>query len=775
MADTNRSEQLECVIPDTDIWKQELAPFLEVAPNPSLALTNGLGGAYFLTPSSTDSPSPTIRRDRDGCSIPGRMAIYSSRLLLADFELDSLPLQKRVETVILLGLTAELVTDQLTVMSEDSIWRSLSSEAALSDAENLISSARRFLLGISEDAAGWRDGAGTAKSQLVNAIIRTLIDEARHLTSKGLYYARVLSNLLQALVESHGLPSSGEQWLENLDFLKTSTVSVLPAVAVLSGLGESASTSKIVNKFCNRLISDIAGANVGQEKTLTSLVLLNTCTQIYDIGELPVAGNRLVFAVRQLTSWLETPSDLDYRFAAEVCRCLQRLLPCIKDVYGSYWESAVEFCIYIWTESMTKSLDHRLPAICSSLRLIATLQSIEDPNDDLVDVLESSMEKRSTALIELLKVPREHNTQPLEIVDSIISRHLEKVPLEHIRDLSELYGLVASESRAIQIAAFTMLHKALPAVQEKLSLDILLEKRDAQLPDELLSLLLDAPTLETYPDEVLTHFPAPIRSYLLSWHLVFDSFRSATFRVRSDYTENIKAANYIGPLMEFTFDVLGHSAAHPLNLDKANFTAEQIREYDVKLAGAETEERDMQWLLIHLYYLVLKYVPGLFKAWYIECRSKQTKIAVASWMTKHFSPIIISEALNDVLEWSTTQEAPGEDEKELVVRVSHAAKEVTAGYEVDEQEALIAIRVPPNYPLEGVSVTSVNRVVVNEKKWQSWIMTTQGVITFSVCFIVCMLYIPRDLCLTYNTVEREHHRRPSDFPSQHRGRHEGTD
>ncbi|KAI8964411.1 Zfp294 protein [Daldinia sp. FL1419] len=730
-ADAESDEQLENLIPNTNLWKEELALFLRETPNPSLAFTSAVGGAYFL-PTSTNTTSDTpVKRDRNGCSIPGRMATYITKMLSTGLRLDALPLLQRVEIVVYLSLTAELVADQITVKSENQIWSTLSSEALLSDAEELVSSARKALASIAEDAADWRDGSNTEQSRLVHSVIRTLIDESKSLTSTGLYCARALSELLQALVEKHGFPSSGEQWLADLDILKNNASTVFPAVAILGGLGESLSASRVVSNFCNRLVSDVAGANPGHEKSLIVLVLLNACTQIYNAEELPVAKNRLVFAIKQIISWLDTPEDLDYRFAAEACRSLQRLLPCVKDVYGPYWEKAIDFCIYLWTKQTTESLDCRLPEIHASLRLFITLQSLEEPNDDLIDALNASEEKRSTALIELLKLARDIDTQPLEIVDSIICRLVEKLPLHYIKDLSELYGLVASDLRSIQTAGFTILHKALPAAQEDLSLDVLLEKKEARLPDELLSLLLDAPTLEKYSDEALAHFPPPIRSYLLSWYLVFDSFKAAAFKVRSDYAENLKADNYVGPLMEFTFDVLGHSAAHPLNLEKAGFTEEHIKEYDIKLAEAETEERNMQWLLVHLFYLVLKYIPSLFKAWYMDCRSKQTRIAVEKWMTEFFSPIIILEALDDVEKWAETQDAPADDEKELAVKVSRAAKEVTAGYEVDELQASIGIRIPQEFPLENVSVSGINRVAVNERKWQSWIMTTQAVITFS--------------------------------------------
>lgn len=244
--------------------------------------------------------------------------------------------------------------------------------------------------------------------------------------------------------------------------------------------------------------------------------------------------------------------------------------------------------------------------------------------------------------------------------------------------------------------------------------------------------MLEPPTLEGYSDDLLVHFPTPVRSYLLTWLLIFDTYKEASFKVRSDYTRNLSAGDSIRPLLEFMFDVLGHSAAHAVNLDREGFTSDHIHAYDIKVADAEPEERSMQWLLIHLFYLTLKYVPGLFKAWYIDCRSKQTKIAVEAWMTKYFSPLVIDETLVEVSEWATKQEPPEEDEKELLIKVSRGSKEVTAGYEVDELQAAIAIRVPVAYPLEPVNVVGLNRVAVSEKKWQSWLLVTQGVITFSV-------------------------------------------
>lgn len=218
------------------------------------------------------------------------------------------------------------------------------------------------------------------------------------------------------------------------------------------------------------------------------------------------------------------------------------------------------------------------------------------------------------------------------------------------------------------------------------------------------------------------------------------------------------------PLLDFLFEVLGHSIARAIDLDRAGLTVSHIRAYDCKTAMAEEREHDMQWLLVNLYYKCLKYMPSMAKNWWIDCKSKQTRLAVEAWTERHFSPLNIEDTLDEVAKWTEEQEEPAEDEKELLVKVSRKSKEVYAGYEVDDMQAQIVIRLPPTYPLEGVKVESVHRVAVSEKKWQSWLMITQGVITFSVR-VIHSFPCSRSRQLTWIT-ERKHHRWPLHFPQK---------
>lgn len=726
-------EDVGKMFPNASVFKKELFRFLEHDLSPASRLTSNLGGAYFLCQAPRNESGGQVVRDQRGLSIPARMAMYTAALLSGGTAIDSLPQQSQAELLSLLCMTADLASDQMALLDEQSLFGNLTNSALTEEVQEFVTSTKLSVNSILAKFSSWKPGHG---GTVVDEMVNLLIQQASDLTPVGVYSARALTGILEAFSDAHGRGSTIEEWITKLEILKTSPSTVLPAMAFLTGYGEMLSSSKAVSNLLNRLISDIAGAAVSAEKTLVLLVLLNACMPLFELGQLPVANNRLVFAVKQITSWFEEgPESLGVAISTESCRALHRLLPCIRQVYGPYWEQTVDFCLALWEHASRDDVEQRLPYVHASVKLLSSLHALDEPNDDLVDALQSHAGSIDHGVLGLLKLPGSSSSQPQEIVDALLCREAVKIPLDHLQDTSEIYGLVASESREIQTAGFSLLHRLLPAAQEQLSLDVILEKKQARLPDELTSLLLDAPTLEAYPEEVLVQFPTAIRSYLLSWKLVFDAYEGAAHRVRSDYTEDLKTNGAIGPLLEFMFDVLGHSAASPLNLDKEGLTAEDIQTYDIKIGDSLPEEKNMHWLLVHLFYLSLKYAPGLFKTWFLDCRSKQTKIAIEPWMTKYFSPIIVHDAIAEVEKWSKSQDVSDPDEKELTVKVHYAQREISAMYAIDdggdEQQASILVKIKPNFPLEFVDVVGVNRVACSERTWQSWLRITQGIITIS--------------------------------------------
>ena len=176
-------------------------------------------------------------------------------------------------------------------------------------------------------------------------------------------------------------------------------------------------------------------------------------------------------------------------------------------------------------------------------------------------------------------------------------------------------------------------------------------------------------------------------------------------------------------LLRYTFNVLGHDRGKAVDASRFEITS-------YTADAEESPRRDVQRLLIHLYYLCLKHLPSLTRAWWHDAPGRQTTLAIESWTEKFISPFVISDELSNIIAWveSTSQE----EDDSMKVKVSKKVREITASYEVDEQTMQIVIKLPGAYPLHQATVEGLNRVAVDEEKWRSWLLSTRGVITFSV-------------------------------------------
>lgn len=77
------------------------------------------------------------------------------------------------------------------------------------------------------------------------------------------------------------------------------------------------------------------------------------------------------------------------------------------------------------------------------------------------------------------------------------------------------------------------------------------------------------------------------------------------------------------PLLDFTFDFLQKSNGKLADASKFN-----VRSFE--LDQSENSEKEIQWLLVHLYFLSLKYLPNITKAWWLDTK-KRIKGPVEAW------------------------------------------------------------------------------------------------------------------------------------------------
>ncbi len=221
------------------------------------------------------------------------------------------------------------------------------------------------------------------------------------------------------------------------------------------------------------------------------------------------------------------------------------------------------------------------------------------------------------------------------MLNELLSRQLKELADNSIVQAAELYPVLASESLALQLSAYDILHENIPKAQEQISFDKALSKvYVSKLPEELLSLILAAPRLESFTEiTVGSDMHATVQSYLLSWKLVYDHWTNSSSALKGDYVSSLKDGTYLQSLLDFAFDILINKRLKPVNASQ--FELEFYAPQTTQMA-----EKDTHWLLVHLYYLSLKYLPTLSKAWWRDTTSRQKAIAVEAWTEKYVSHLL---------------------------------------------------------------------------------------------------------------------------------------
>lgn len=747
-ASQSNPEIISGLFPSANEWEEALLPLLEVSPPPALVITSPLGGALHLIEASSTHRNSTLTlpRDAEGQCSALRVIRYVANLL-QNLPITSLTESRRADTARLFCLSLIIANDNLSVSGANHLWSQYSPEM---DAEmaTLVSSMQSIVHSWVEEL---KDGYSqqTLSDSLQSFLSATLV--MLWINSKGRgpqarTNAEAYGTLMSDIVETHGpQPKESESLARKaIDLRKEGEIMQL--AALLYGRSADLSLTVVGKRWCSELVADLTGLELNNkpDDAVFKLTLLNLLFGNISSGAKDIAKQRTVFFMRHVLPWLQIASSA--KIQAETLNTLLHIVPNIIDLYGDHWSQMLAAIARCWSDAPkldpTRPESHTsLPELYYGLRLYNTLKAAakaetedEEPNDDLVEALAESQQPLVEGLFNLLSLSYQSSdeyNQPLRMINELTTRAIRDVPSEICPSSDVIYPLLSTTSDVVQQIAYEVLHNKIPSMQEQLSLDAALENRKVKLPEELLSLVLEAPNAQDLEDTPWERIiPLSLRSYLLSWLLVFDHFNYSSYRLKSDYLDSLKELSPLPALLDFTFDFLGHRRGRPIDASKFDIT-----KYDPSDVSGDPK-RDCQQLLSHIYFLALQNVPGLVKAWWIDLRARALVSSIESWTEKHVSPHIISAALITVSQWATEQSDPNNpnaasESEQLKIAVNQRANEIRASYDVDEQTMSITIKIPGAWPLLQASVIGTSRVGVDEKKWQSWVRGCQGVITFS--------------------------------------------
>lgn len=542
-SDTESLELLQNLLPTLDSWEAALEPFLKTPPHPTFSITNPLGGGVYLV--EQEFQPAKVSRDSEGFSPALRMAAYTARLFTKFPILEKLPKERRAQLFEQLLLTVQLTNDNISRATANDVFNVYTSHTE-NDAVEVVADVQALLADWISKSGAWWTGDLESEYSFVREALERLRESSRGFSSKAFYNARAYASTISELIETHGWPSKETPKMEeSLNEIRKSKDIFLVA-AFLYGHSTPLAAHGSSFRMCNELIAQLTGHNITQDVQggLIQLVLLNVIVANQDGISDTIAKQRLIFFVKHMSEWLELQDDdaIPLSVKAEVYRGFSLLLPVMKDIYGEHWENILNSLTGFWSsasafEDQGVGYEAAIPCIHASLKLYATLkvlQADEDPNEDLVEIWNLSQPAISKGLIELLKQSEgldDYNHQPLKIVNELLSRYISSISVTQLENTEELFPLLVTESSSVQQAAFDILHKQIPAAQEEISINAALEKSTAQLPDELLSLVLEPPSKEIMGRwDFNRTMPLSLRGYLFSWLLIFDHFTNSVSR-----------------------------------------------------------------------------------------------------------------------------------------------------------------------------------------------------------------------------------------------------
>ncbi|KAJ6001447.1 hypothetical protein N7522_006674 [Penicillium canescens] len=712
------------ILPTRRSWEEALSPFLQLPPRSSVAITSPLGGIVHLVGRElSDSFKAlwlTIPRDSDHCSSAFRLATYTISILTNSEVVKHLE-QEDLETLFqFLPLAVQLIDDDLSIENSNGI-----SGLELADQREeymeTVCNGRKVIgswIRANEPVASVPD---LTISSLFTKLWETRLEELKGTSPTDYRIGETFVKIMTAIDSSKSSDDVAKICRE------ARTANAIRSASWFAVLRGPILSNPIGNRICNELVADSTGLKPKDASLdgLRKLALLNILLSGEEEVVSTIPTQRLVFLTKHLIECLRSDS-IPLGLKAEIIKTLSFVLPALGEIYGSHWEESMDILSAVFRE--TNGGEESLPLLVSSFRLFSKLKSISegDSNDDVQDAWSDRKTNLFNDVASTIDKFDSSTTfhQPRDVAVELLRRLITTIPVDKLEDVSETFHLLTAHSRAVQRTAYTILHRYIPHCQEQVSFDVALSKTAVSLPDELVSLLLEPPTMQMissgYGDDKMW---TTIRSYLLAWQVVFDHFSNASLPVQEYYTANIKENNVLIPLLEFTFDFLQKSHGKMIDasrLDVRSFEPDQ----------SDSAEKETQWLLVHLYYLCLRYSANMTKNWWIDTK-KRIKGPVESWTEKYISPLVVEDALKGVTDWVATQD-PNE-ERALDVKISAKTGEIIASIPVDEESPPVAISIslPPAYPLQPALVVGRSRVLVDEKKWKSWLLTIQGVIMFA--------------------------------------------
>ncbi|KAI9274250.1 hypothetical protein BY458DRAFT_555169 [Sporodiniella umbellata] len=571
------------------------------------------------------------------------------------------------------------------------------------------------------------------------------------LSSKNLVLCANITQMLfsQLLVLNDWPVPEVQKWLPLLK-AEATELDLLIKASILRALKQALRNTDAYRSYQSDLCSKLSSASslLSFDYTSTSedkkskqywslLGLLNASSLKSEAFDIP--RQRVMHLIQSTRQLLQNSFDLSSsehkaRVQAQLASLLKNLAQSVPDETGGHWDYFLKSC-FTWTAYTDVNQPDELLVSYSALDLYQTLIDLSQDNDVLYETVKAHLPSYGKLLLE--QAAKEYGkggvckvrTLYQQVLSNLLGHISDKTLLETDR-FSDLCQLIITPNEQLQKCSYSLLKKMVAQKVEDLSVRLEFtetseEETHIKFDTDLMAHIMSPPDLSEWQNVELDGQHHEMFGYLLAWMLILDHFNDITFKLKQEYTAELKEKEAFGCLMPVLCSILNvgqRGAQKPFDLTHWN-----IMEYDYQGFNGRYEV-SFYVLASHLYYRSLRSIPSLARVWWIDCKNRQLTLAVESYTEKHFSQPIINEELEMVNRPDIKSQLEENEENEFTIKTLKAASEVTAKYVVDEQDMQIAIKLPSNYPLRQIEVEGVQKVGVNDKQWRGWMFSITAVI-----------------------------------------------
>ncbi|KAJ1030091.1 hypothetical protein NDA16_001004 [Ustilago loliicola] len=580
-----------------------------------------------------------------------------------------------------------------------------------------------------------------AEKDAIGHVLSTLWQMASQLDKPSSYLARIFHRLLNAVFSFGTVTEAGaDRWLKLADAVQDH----MPAMsaAIYHAAKPIAGSSLIYDRLRNGAAAKLSGLGPGTspDRVLSSLRTLVALAPPLDSDLSIIPQQRAIFLLKDLQKWYsddQGPEDPNEEVSTRLVELYMHLLPVVQDVQGSHidfmfdsLETNLEFC--------SLEDDETVAQLYHTLRFLDAMRDLASRNANLREYWKD----RSVTCIDsvrklFLSLPGMHsNPAPKQAcIDLIVEliRETSDAPFK----LQETAGplcklLVQSPSHEVQVISYRLLSGAIREHVKELVVESAIDRKalateegqkKLMLPESLVANVADSLSSQL---NLLVEEEAARRTafgYFLSWIAVFEHFENASLTVKSAFLAEIEKRHLIiDSLLPTVFALVGLADESRRPFDPSRFVLEEVF---LDQIDAESSLIVLQVLAAHVYLRALIHVPTTVRSWWVDIKDRQHSMQIASFTTRHCSPVIANRELSHLRE----PEALSKLQDEALSIKILSTNEVIATYVVDEHPMEIGVKIPSDFPLHGVEIRDIQRVGITEAKWRSWLLAVQQLIT----------------------------------------------